>query len=135
MKVGLFLAFLIFTAQSTTYFRLNTNENTKLSPGDTLISTMGLYSATLLQNLCMLSISSFNGNNGYTKVGNYTSPNATGNGNYLTITDGQIVTDSNSTYMYVGPTYNLSTIFTIDDYGVMRLIGTYQLPDYVNQVS
>ncbi len=135
MKVGVFLAFLIFTTQSATYFRLNTNENTKLNPGDTLISTMGLYSATLLQNLCVLSISTFNGNNGYTKVGNYTSPNVTGNCNYLTIIDGQIVTDNNSTYMYVGPTYNLSTIFTIDDYGIMRLIGTYQLPDYQNQVS
>jgi len=37
--------------------------------------------------------------------------------------------------MYVGPSFNKSTIFTIDDWGVMRLIATYRLPDFVNQVS
>lgn len=37
--------------------------------------------------------------------------------------------------MYVGPSYNLTTILTIDDLGIIRLIGTYQLPDYVHQVS
>lgn len=37
--------------------------------------------------------------------------------------------------MYVGSGYNLSTILTIDDWGVIRLIGTYQLPNYVDQVS
>jgi hypothetical protein len=83
----------------------------------------------------MLSISTFNGNNGYTKIGNYTSSNFTGNCNYLTITDGQVVTDNNSTYMYVGPSYNLTTVLTIDDLGIIRLIGTYQLPDYQHQVS
>jgi hypothetical protein len=28
--------------------------------------------------------------------------------------------------MYVGDSFNESTIFTIDDLGVMRLIGTYK---------
>jgi hypothetical protein len=37
--------------------------------------------------------------------------------------------------MYVGSGYNLSTILTIDDCGEIRLIGTYQLPNYVDQVS
>jgi len=37
--------------------------------------------------------------------------------------------------MYVGAGYNISTILTIDDVGVIRLIGTYMLPDYQNQVS
>ena len=37
--------------------------------------------------------------------------------------------------MYVGVGYNISTILTIDDVGVIRLIGTYMLPDYQNQVS
>ncbi len=37
--------------------------------------------------------------------------------------------------MYVGPEYNLTTILTIDDVGIIRLIGTYQLPDYIKQGS
>ena len=45
------------------------------------------------------------------------------------------MTDNAFTYMYVGPAYNLSTILTIDDWGVIRLIGTYQLPDFRNQIS
>ena len=37
--------------------------------------------------------------------------------------------------MYVGSGYNLTTMLTIDDVGIIRLIGTYQLPDFKNQVS
>lgn len=37
--------------------------------------------------------------------------------------------------MEVGTSFNISTIFTIDDWGVIRLIGTYQLPDFRNQES
>ena len=37
--------------------------------------------------------------------------------------------------MSVGFSFNISTILTIDDWGVLRLIGTYQLPDFRNQES
>lgn len=37
--------------------------------------------------------------------------------------------------MYVGETYNLSTIMNIDDYGILRLLGTYQEADFQHQVS
>jgi hypothetical protein len=56
MRVLLSLAFLIITVSSATYFRLNTNEQIRLNVGDSLISTMGLFKATLLQNQCTLSI-------------------------------------------------------------------------------
>ena len=133
MRRTISLAFIIITAYAITYFRLNTNENIKLSVGDSLISTLGLYKATLLQNQCTLSIETFNGNNGYNKVGNYTSSNYTGNCNYLNVSEGRVVTDNNFTWMYVGDSFNLSTILTIDDWGVIRLIGTYRLPDFQHQ--
>lgn len=37
--------------------------------------------------------------------------------------------------MYVGPSFNYSTVFTIDDQGVIRLIGTYIILNRVNQWS
>ena len=56
MRVLLFLALLITVTLSATYFRLNTNENIRLNVGDSLISTLGLFKATLLQNQCTLSV-------------------------------------------------------------------------------
>lgn len=56
MNSHLFLVFFVLGAYSLTYFRLNTNENTQLKVGDTLISTLGLFKATLLQSQCVLSI-------------------------------------------------------------------------------
>ncbi len=97
---------------------------------------MGLFKATLLQNQCTLSIETFNGNNAYNKVGNYTSGNYTGSCNFLTVANGRIVTDNNFTYMTAGSnSYNQSTILTIDDIGVIRLIGTYFPFDGSAQVS
>lgn len=61
-------------------FRLSTNEVNKLNPGDSLISTLGYFQATLVQNKCIFSISSFSDTTKtYIKVGNYSSPNVTDN--------------------------------------------------------
>ena len=46
-----------------------------------------------------------------------------------------MATDNNFNYLTVGTSFNISTILTIDDWGVIRLIGTYQLPDFRNQES
>lgn len=135
MRKALSLAFLIIIASSLTHFRLNTNEVTRLNVGDSLISTMGLFKATLLNNQCVLSIENFNGNNAYTKLGNYSSPDYNGNCNALVISEGRVATDGGQTYLSVGVSFNISTILTIDDWGVIRLIGTYQLPDFRNQES
>ena len=135
MLKPLSLSLLIITTLATIHFRLNTNEVTRLNVGDSLISTLGLFKATLLQTECVLSIETFNGNNGYNKVGNYTPDTSPGNCNYLDIIQGTVVTDNNATYMTVGNNFNLSTIMTIDDLGIIRLIGTYQLPDFKNQIS
>lgn len=134
MHRQILLPLLLIITHSAVHFRLSTNENNRLNVGDSLISTLGLFKATLLQNQCLLSIENFV-NTTYTKIGNYSSPNVTGNCNYIAVQNGQLVTDNNSTYLYLGASYNLSTILTIDDVGVIRLIGTYQLPDYQNQVS
>ena len=135
MQKVLLLALWVTLISSATYFRLNTAETTRLNIGDSLISTMGLFKATLLQNQCVLSIENFNGNNGYNKLGNYSSPDFTSNCNYLQIVEGRVATDNNSTYLSVGNSFNISTILTIDDTGVIRLIGTYQLPDFRSQES
>jgi hypothetical protein len=56
MRRLLSLTLLILTVTAVTYFRLNTNEDVRLNIGDSLISTMGLFKATLLQSQCTLSI-------------------------------------------------------------------------------
>lgn len=68
-------------------------------------------------------------------MGNYSSPDFSGNCNSLSISEGRVATNNNSTYMTVGSSFNISTILTIDDWGIIRLIGTYQLPDFRNQES
>jgi hypothetical protein len=113
---------LIVTFQNT-LFRLSTKEVTKLNVGDSLISTLGYFKATLQQTGCVLSVSTFKSSS-YANVGNYTSQNVTGNCKSLTIIDGGVVTESNTTYMTLGKLYSISTILTIDDMGVIRLIGT-----------
>lgn len=70
----------------------------------------------------------------YTRLGNYSSPN-TSSCRYLKVTEGQLVTDTNQAYMWVGSSFNSSTIFTIDDNGVMHLIGTYINLNRVDQTS
>lgn len=134
MKRVALVCLLIAISLQATLYRLNTNENSKLNVGDSLTSTLGYFKATLQQTGCTLALSTFT-KGAYTSVGNYTSPNVTGNCRSLSIADGAVVTESNTTYMWVGSGYNLSTIMTIDDWGVIRLIGTYQLPNYVDQVS
>lgn len=56
MKRALFFTALLLTTLQVTLFRLNTNEVKKLNVGDSLISTLGYFKATLLQNKCVLSI-------------------------------------------------------------------------------
>jgi hypothetical protein len=56
----------------------------------------------------------------------------------LQVSNGSLMTNDNFTYMTVmiaGRDFNISTILTIDDWGIIRLIGTYQLPDFRNQES
>lgn len=134
MKTAFSLSLLLIITLQATHFRLNTNEVKSLSTGDSLISTLGYFKATLAQSGCTLQISMLKGSS-YKNVGNYSSPNVTGNCKQLVIADGSVVTESNTSYMSVGSGYNLSTILTIDDCGVIRLIGTYQDPDFVHQVS
>jgi hypothetical protein len=69
MKTG-FLVFLLFTlCQAVTNFRMSTLETTRLYVEDTLVSTLGLFRATLIRNGCKLSIEAFGANDNYTKIG------------------------------------------------------------------
>jgi len=71
----------------------------------------------------------------YVVKGTYKPNNITADCAYLKIQEGNMVTDTGIQYLYVGPSFNTSTIFTIDDNGVMRLIGTYIILNRVNQWS
>jgi len=108
-----------------------------LKAGDSLISTLGHFKATLQQSGCKLGINKFNNNtNAYENIGNYTSSLFTGDCNELVIQDGAIVTDSGKQYLATqNIAYNYSTTFTIDDQGVMRLISTYTMQNMVDIVS
>lgn len=126
MRRALFLAVWVVATLQATHFRLNTAETTTLNVGDTLISTLGHFKATLLETGCVLSIESLTPQDTYIKQGNYSSSAVTSNCKSLVIEEGRLRTDTSFTYLEVGISYNLTTIFTIDDWGVMRLIGTYR---------
>ena len=77
-----------------------------------------------------------NRSNGYDYKGDYHSTTFSGDCNNLQIKEGRIETDNGSSYLTVtNIDYNYSTIFTIDDEGVMRLIGTFIQDNRVDIVS
>lgn len=119
-----------------------------MNPGDSLISTLGYFKVTLVSQNCVLSFSSLlpptNNTNStpwansvYSPVGNLSSPflDPAKSCQFLNIVPGQVQTDDGSTFLSVGTDFNVSTILTVDDRGVLRLIGTYLLPNNLNQVS
>ncbi len=87
MKKIVLLSLLIMLSLQATQFRLNTNEVSKMNVGDSIISTLGYFKATLQQTRCTLAISQFKSGS-YVNVGNYTSQDVSGNCRSLTIIDG-----------------------------------------------
>jgi hypothetical protein len=60
----------------------------------------------------------------------------TGDCNRLSIDGGKLITDSGQQYLTAyNLAYNYSTVFTIDDEGVIRLISTYIMQNMVDIVS
>lgn len=132
--------FLLSFAYSLVQVRLTTNgtEAAKyLNAGDSIISTLGYFKATLQKSGCALTVYKFNtANNTYQNLGNYQSSLYSGDCNQLSIQGGMLVTDGGKTYLTApNIAYNYSTIFTIDDQGVMRLISTYMMQNMVDIVS
>ena len=110
---------LIVIAECVTKFRLSTNELTKLTPEDTLVSTLGLFRMKLRKSGCQLAVDIFdNSTSKYSSKGNFSSQLYTQDCDYLTIGEGKILTDIGSDYLVVeGVSFNYSTILTIDDEG------------------
>lgn len=139
MKQLFYMAFLIAYTCCVTHIRLSTNSvNDKvLLPEDSVISTLGLFKAVLKKSKCALSVMAFNNRtNLYDFKGDYYSELFTGDCNQIHIKDGRLETDTGSRYLSVeNLDYNYSTIFTIDDEGVMRLIGTFIQDNRVDIVS
>jgi hypothetical protein len=54
---------LLIITHSATHLRLSTLETTTLNVGDTLISTLGYFQATLQKTNCSLQVSMFNETN------------------------------------------------------------------------
>jgi hypothetical protein len=139
MKYLLFFTFALLTSlgSTATYLRLSTTGTRTLNVGDSLISTLGLFKATLQTNGCTIAVYRFNTvSNVYLLMGNYSSTMYSGNCNYLTIQNSMLLDNSGRPYLTTPITsYNYSTIFNIDDEGVMRLISSYMLPNMVDIVS
>lgn len=139
MKSLFYVVFLIAISQSITHHRLSTNQpNDKiLQVDESIISTLGLFKAVLKKIKCTLTVMAFNNvTNKYDYKGDYLSSVFTGDCNSLQIKDGRLETDTGSPYLTVtNVDYNHSTIFSIDDQGVMRLIGTYIQENRVDIVS
>ncbi len=69
MKTAIFLLMFITISLSVANFRISTLETTRIYVDDILVSTLGLFRATLIRNGCKLSIESFGTNDSYTKIG------------------------------------------------------------------
>jgi hypothetical protein len=131
---------LIVGVVSLTQLRLSTNGTTEsqvMNNGDSIISTLGNFKATLEKSGCRLAIYGFNNiSNNYQFVGRYNSSLYAGDCNRLSIDGGRLVTDSGQQYLTAyNVAYNYSTVFTIDDEGVLRLISTYIMQNMVDIVS
>lgn len=111
-------------------FRLSTQSDQiqTLRINDSIISTLGRYRATLTQDQCRLKIQKFSPKTlNYTDKGYFKSILSNYNCSSLTIKPGQIITDFNAIYMFLSvQDFNHSTILTIDDTGVIRIIGSVQ---------
>ena len=105
--------------------------------GDSLISTLGEFKATLQGNDCSLLVERFNHQtNNYSNHGVFKSPVYVTFCNYIAVRSDRIITSNNSTYLSVDNlAYNHSTIFMIDDQAVLRLISTYIMPNIVDLKS
>ena len=127
MKQLFFAIFLIVATQTLKNHILSTTGMKQLTPNDMLVSTMGIFRVKLLSSGCKLAVDTFNSTtSAYVSKGNYSSNIFTGNCNYLNVTEGKLVTNNGSDYLTVTSiSFNHSTLFNIDDNGVMRLIGSY----------
>ena len=56
MNILILLGLLLIITTQADLFRLSTTETPTLKVGDSLISTLGLFKATLMNNKCQLSI-------------------------------------------------------------------------------
>lgn len=121
---------LVRGVEAVDLFRISTeiDQIQTLKVNDSLISTLGRYRATLTQDQCRLKIQKFSPKSlSYTDQGYFKSKLSNYNCSYLTIKSGQITTDADAIYMFLSvQDYNHSTILTIDDSGVIRIIGTIQ---------
>lgn len=139
MKKVFYLIFLIAYTYCVNHLRLSTSsvKDKTLLPEESISSTLGLFKAVLKKSKCVLSVYKFNNRtNVYDYKGDYHSTTFTGDCNNLTIKQGLIVADNRSPYLAVtNIDYNHSTVFTIDDEGVMRLIGTFIQDNRVDIVS
>ena len=137
MKGVFYCIFLVVAGLCATNFRLDTTGISRLNVGDSIISTLGHFRATLTKPNCSLQVHSFNQTQKkYESKGKLTISNRVNECEYMQIIDGMLRTNDNITMAQVlAVSYNDSTVFTIDDQGVFRLISTYVKPNIVDLVS
>ena len=137
MKGVFYCIFLVVVGHCVTNFRLDTTGTSRLNVGDSIISTLGHFRATLTKANCSLQVLSFSQTQkNYESKGKLTISNRVNECEYMEIIDGMLRTNDNITLAQVlAVSYNHSTVFTIDDQGVFRLISTYVKPNIVDLVS
>ena len=128
MNFSALIALLFISVKCSIYHRLDSNGQNTLNAEDSLASTFGIFRITLKEADCKLSVQRFDKNERrYKNIGDYQSPSFNANCKNLTISNGTILTNTNATYMAVNnANSNFSTILTIDDEGIIRLVATSQ---------
>lgn len=120
--LGLLLLVLMPLGSATIYTKLSNYGQGQLLPGDSLISTEGMFIATLQQTGCAMQVQRFV-NNAYQVVGNYTPGSGIVSCNSLLINGSYsyLYTNIGQIYLALNQLCNISN-FLIDDNGVFHLI-------------
>jgi hypothetical protein len=133
-KIPLFFILVVLVCTST-FKRLDsfTPAYQKLTTSDQVISTLGKYQFQLVQAGCKLNIFQFNdANYTYSQIDTYNS--SLSDCTSLNASKGQVLTNTGKVFANLSSNDYAKTSLTIDDNGVIRLIGIknstnqYQLP-------
>ena len=114
---------LILAIQAAVVMRIDDKYNSRLTPNDTILSTMGLYRMVLEPKNCSLRMEKFDSKllkySPYMNCYSVSYPG--GSCNYLEVQNGRIVTDSGAIYADLKSSSFAETAMIIDNTGVVQL--------------
>ena len=125
MKSILVACFLVYLSTSVEVRRLDPEGITRLNNGDILVSTLGLYKMSLKGTGCSLEVSKFDGNRDYLVRGVYRPSGFQSDCTYIELNQGVLRTNTQAEYLKINGDVTFAS-FTIDDTGMIRLIGYHK---------